>query len=96
MLKLKGTALSLKLASQGQVSVTAVTGKGKPKLLKPSKVSGGPGRVKDFLRLTASAKKVLAEKGKVRIKTSISFTPTGGSAKVLTRTLTVKKPKAKK
>lgn len=96
VIKLKGTALSLELASQGRVTVTAVTSKGKPKLLKPSKVSGGPGRVKDFLRLTASAKKVLGETGKVKIKASISFTPTGGSAKVVTRTLTVKKPKAGK
>ncbi len=96
VIKLKGTALSLELTSQGQVTVTAVTGKGKPKLLKPSKVSGGPGRVKDYLRLTPSAKKVLAEKGKVRIRAGISFTPTGGNAKVLTRTLTVKKPKAAK
>lgn len=96
VIKLKGTALSLELTSQGQVTVTAVASKGKPKLLKPSKVSGGPGRIKDFLRLTASAKKVLAEKGKVRIKAAISFTPTGGNANVLTRTLTVKKPKAAK
>jgi hypothetical protein len=95
VLKLKGTKLSLELASAGTVAVTDA--KTKNKLLKPSKVSGGPGQTKVSLKLTGPAKKTLKEKGKVKVKAKIAFTPTGIGATTSTqvRKFTVRKPKAK-
>ncbi len=96
VIKLKGTGLTVEVASAGAVAVTGVVPKGKPKLLKPSQASGGPGRVKVNLKLTAAAKAALREKGKVKARATVTFTPTGGPAASQTKTFTIKKPKAKK
>jgi hypothetical protein len=96
VIKLKGTALTVELSSAGAVAITGAETKGKPKLLKPTQAAGGPGRINVNLKLTAAAKKVMQEKGKVRVKTVVTFMPTGGSPKALLRTFTVKKPKASK
>jgi hypothetical protein len=106
IVKLKGKALTIELASAGTVAVAdaatkakagaASASKAKPKLLKPSNVSGGPGLVEANLKLTGAAKKVLQEKGKVKARARITFTPTGGTASTQVRKLTVRKPKAAK
>jgi hypothetical protein len=48
----------------------------KPATLKPTKA----GQVKVPLKPTGAGKKILKEKGKLKIKVSLSFTPTGGFA----------------
>lgn len=106
VVSLKGTTLTLSLGSKGAVAVadgsarieTAKTGaakslRAKPKLLKPSSASGGPGLATVQLKLTGAAKKVLGKKSKVRVKAKITFTPTGGTASTQVKSLTVKKPK---
>lgn len=93
VVKQKGTVLTVKLASAGVVKVAS---KGAPKLLKPSKASGGPGRVKVNLKLAAKAKQTLREKGKVRVRAKISFTPSGGTTSTQVRGFTVKQTQAAK
>jgi hypothetical protein len=99
VVRLKGTALTLDLSSAGAVGITEVTAKKGSKakgarLLKPSGTSGGPGHVKVSLKLTAAARKLLGKKGKLAVRASITFTPTGGTAANQIRKLTVKKRKA--
>jgi len=99
VVKLKGTALTLDLSSAGAIGITQATAKKGSKakgarLLKPSGTSGGPGQVKVGLKLTAAARKLLAKKGKLAVRASITFTPTGGTAANQVRKLTVKKRKA--
>jgi hypothetical protein len=108
IVKLKQTTLTLSLASKGTVSVAdgsvkpkkakasaASAPKAKPKLLKPSSATGGPGLATVKLKLTGAAKKALKEKGKVKVKAKITFTPTGGTASTQVRPLTVKAQKPK-
>jgi hypothetical protein len=100
IVKLEGTALTLDLSSAGAVGIAEVApkksskAKGARRLLKPSATSGGPGHVKVGLRLTAAARKLLGKKGKLAVRASITFTPTGGTAANQVRKLTVKKRKA--
>ena len=82
--KLKGKVLSVNVASAGAVKVTG-------RLLKPSQASGGPGTVKVRLKLTAAAKQALKSKGFVKLRASVTFTPTGGTANSKTARLKVKK-----
>jgi hypothetical protein len=106
IVSLKSKSLTLELASAGKVALvdaatkakagTASASKAKPKLLKASNVSGGPGLVKANLKLTGAAKKVLQEKGRVKVSARITFTPTGGTASTQVRKLTVRKQKAAK
>jgi hypothetical protein len=107
VLGLKGTTLSLYLASKGTVELTdaGVGAKGakalkkagskKPTLLKSVSASGGPGKVKLQLKLTAVAKKKLAANGKLNAKANIEFTPDGGIAADKSTVLKIK-PKVKK
>jgi hypothetical protein len=107
IVSLKGTTLTLSLGSKGAVTVAdggakpkkvkaASTSKAKPKLLKPSSASGGPGLATVKLKLTGAAKKALKEKGKVKVKAKITFMPTGGTAATQVKKLTVKAPKPSK
>jgi hypothetical protein len=108
VLGLKGTTLSVDVKSAGTVAVAdgnppakrkkrASTSKkgSKPKLLKPSSATGGPGVVKLPLKLTGAAKRKLNEKGKAKVKALVTFTPTGGTAATQTAKLTVKKKRAR-
>jgi hypothetical protein len=91
---LRKATLNVSLASPGVLAVTEAPAKGKktgPRLLKPSSASGGPGIAPLRLALTGAAKAKLRETGKVRLRASIAFTPTGGSTAVQVRALTVKK-----
>lgn len=90
VLKLKGSTLSVELGSAGSLAI-ADAAKGKAKRLKPSTVTGGPGTVKAGLKLNSAAKKELSEKGKVKVKAKLTFTPTGGTAASQVRKLTIKK-----
>ncbi|HTT93618.1 MAG TPA: hypothetical protein VMF55_03040 [Solirubrobacterales bacterium] len=95
---LKKATVILNLASAGQVTVTEATAKKKKvaaggksaALLRPSSATGGPGRTRLKLALTAAAKAKLRETGKVRIRASLAFTPTGGTTALQTRSFTVK------
>jgi len=54
------------------------------------------GKVKVTLKPTAAGKKVLKKKGKIRQKVRITFTPTGGTPKSTTKTITIKRKVKKK
>ena len=52
------------------------------KQLKPSTAKGGPGAITVTLKLTKAAKAKLAQAGKLKLRAAISFTPTGGGARL--------------
>ena len=54
------------------------------------------GKVKVTLKPTAAGKKVLKKKGKITQKMRITFTPTGGTPKSSTKTITIKRKVKKK
>jgi len=82
--KLKGKSLSVGVSSPGTVQVTQQGAGGSAaeasskKLLNPSSASGGPGTLVVHLQLTKKAKKQLKAKGKLKLKTVVTFSPTGG------------------
>jgi hypothetical protein len=103
----RGKTLIVNLDSPGKVDVTqagasssrAVEAKKKKKsklLLKPSSGSGGPGQVSIPLLLTKKGKQKLKRKGKVKIASTIKFTPNGGEANDRGTTLQIKGKKKKK
>lgn len=94
VVSLKKTTLTLRLASAGSVTVTEAVAKKKTKghkrakhLLKPSSANGGPGLVKLKLALTPVAKQKLRETGKLKLRASLAFTPTGGRTALQVRSL---------
>ncbi len=91
VVKLKGSKLTVQVASAGAVVVTSAAAK-RRKPLKRSRAAGGPGRVKVNLKLTAAAKTTLREKGKLKMRAKISFTPTGGTTSTQVRKLTIIRP----
>jgi hypothetical protein len=62
--------------------------------LKRASANGGPGLTKLKLPLTGAAKAALRRTGKVTLRASIAFTPTGGTIALQAHTLTVKGAKA--
>lgn len=101
---LRKMVASLSLASAGKVSVSeaattkkaSARAKAKPQLLRPSSVTGGPGPTELELSLTRAAKAKLRAAGKVAIRTTLAFTPNGGTTAVQSHTFVVKGPKAGK
>jgi hypothetical protein len=100
--KVKGRKLVLKLASAGDVQVTGAKGKKRSadataskskKLLKTSKASGGPGKIKVALKLTKSAAKRLARTGKLKLKAMVTFSPADGWPATKTAKLKLKTKK---
>ena len=90
--RVKGKSLTVTVSAPGTVDVTAKTKK--PKLLlKPSSASGGPGAITVRLALTKAAKKALKQKGKLKLRAKITFTPKGGSASSQTAALKLKSKK---
>ena len=94
---LKKSTVILTLASAGKVTATEATAKKKPvakaraaTLLRPSSATGGPGQTSLKLSLTAAAKTKLRKAGKVKIRASLAFTPTGGTTALQLRSFTVK------
>jgi hypothetical protein len=104
VLGLKKTTISLTLSSTGKMSVAEAAmkkkanagAKAKPRLIRPSTVTAGPGPTKLKLALTAAAKARLREAGKVTVRTTLTFTPTGGTTAVQSHTFTVKASKKRK
>jgi len=100
---LKGKTLSVTVPVPGTVEVkdagaeaTGVRAMAAAKrLLNPSSALGGPGTIKVVLSLTKAAKKTLRQKGKVRVRPAVTFTPTGGTANTQSASLKVKKKKRK-
>jgi uncharacterized delta-60 repeat protein len=85
--KLKGKTLKLNLPSAG---VIGVANAGSKKLLKRSSAAGGPGTIAVKLRLTKAGNRTLREKGKLRVRARITFTPNGGTAATQTTKLKIK------
>jgi hypothetical protein len=106
----KGRKLIVSVQASGSVSVgdaaakpsAAAKKKKKRKLLlKPSTASGGPPTISVPLRLTKAAKSRLKQKGKVKVKARITFTPEGlpgpqSLPSTQTARLTISKAKKKK
>jgi len=99
--ELKGKTLAVNVASAGTVDVTdggaqaSTSGAfaAAKKLLKPSRASGGPGKIEVRLKLTKAAQQQLRRKGKVTVNARITFTPNGGSPNSQTAKLKVRRKK---
>jgi hypothetical protein len=88
--KKKGTG-KLKITVPGP-GVLNVVSKGKPKRIKPFKLSPtGPGTFTVPLNPTGSGRKTLDNRGKLKAQLQVTFTPTGGAASVQTYKVTLKK-----
>ncbi len=91
--KVKKAKLSLTLASAGSVRIAAFTRKfarkgAHPKPpIEPSDALGGPGTIQVPLKLTGSSKATLRLTGKLKFKTTVTFTPTGGDPNTKTAVL---------
>ena len=97
--QLKGRRLTLKVDSAGTAVVDDKGSQGAGRanesaaknLLKPSSGSGGPGKIVVRLKLTRRAKATLKDRGKLKVKAQITFTPTGGTASTRIAKLKLKK-----
>jgi len=103
------TVLSVTVPGPGILSVTPSAGgaraaqaraeiaKKKKPLVKSVRVNvKAAGVVKVTIKPTAAGKKVLKKKGKLKQKVRITFTPTGGTPKSTTKTITIKRKVGKK
>jgi hypothetical protein len=97
--KKNGTGtLSVTVPGAGVLTLTdasstkkATASKRKPKLVKPATLKpAAAGQVKVPLKPTGAGKKILKKKGKLKIKATLSFTPTGGTAATQSLTATLK------
>lgn len=84
---LDGRKLSVDVASAGTVSIDDA---GSKERLKATEVTGGPGKVEVKVKLTKPAKRVLKDRGKVKVKTEVTFAPTGGTAATQAKKLKVR------
>ena len=96
---LKGRKLHLTVPSAGTIDVRDATAAGaartrtaasKDRLKPSSATASGPGPATVALRLTKRAKQKLTQKGKLKVKAGITFTPTGGTANQKPATLRFK------
>ena len=96
--KVKGKTVTLNLPGPGAIKVAqaggatsgAVAAKSK-KLLKTSKATAAAGgAVKVKLKLTKDGQSLLDQNGKLKVKTAITFTPTGGEPNTLGQKLKLK------
>jgi hypothetical protein len=102
--KVKGRKLIVSVQASGKVSVadaasplSALAAKKKRvRLLKPSSASGDPPRITVTLRLTKLAKLTLRQKGRVKVRARIAFTPLGGLVNTKTAKLKIKAKRRKK
>jgi hypothetical protein len=101
----KGLKLLIKVSAFGQVKVSDAAAKAgaaaskrrrRRLLLKPSRARGGPGEIVVRLRLTRLAKRALRKKGRLRVRTRITFAPQGGLANTRTVRLKLKAKRRKK
>lgn len=82
-----GKTLKVRVQAPGKVAVSPV-----PNLIKASGASGDPPTITVALKLTKQAKKALKLRGRLKVKTRITFTPVGGTALTKTAKLTLKSP----
>lgn len=88
--KKKGSAkLSVKVPGGGTLKVADVK-KSKKRIKAKTVHAGAAGTVKLPLQPTKSARGILEDKGKLKVKVKVTFTPTGGLAATQTRKLTLK------
>jgi ABC-type phosphate transport system substrate-binding protein len=95
--KTGGATVSVKLPGAGKLEMT-VTSKSGKRTLKVGHVvltANKAGTFELALKPSAAAKKVLREKGSLRVSLKLTFTPTGGSASSSTSSLTLKLNKGK-
>lgn len=86
----KGTvALTLQLPGAGKIAISGKSGKKAVGKLTASSSAAGP--VKLTFKLNSAGKKLLKKKKKLKVSLSVTFTPTGGTAKTSTKTVTLKK-----
>jgi hypothetical protein len=97
--KLKGRTLHLHLPSRGPVVVRDATQAGKASasaarkpMLKTETLIRGPGDSSIRLALTALAKRILREHGRLKTRPAITFTPDQGDPNTLRPTLRLKNP----
>jgi hypothetical protein len=96
--RVSGTTIKLSVQCPGagklSIASSAKPKKGKAvKLATKSVTVGKAGSQAVSLSLSSSAKKALRSDKKLKFTIKVTFTPTGGSAKTLTKTVTVKQPK---
>jgi hypothetical protein len=73
-----GTVIVAGAVGRASAAAQAAKKRIKQLALKPSSATGGPGQITDPLRLGTTAKRKLRTKGKVRLRTTVTFTPKGG------------------
>ena len=96
--RVSGTSIriALQLPGAGKVSVASST---KPKkgaaikLATKTLTASGSGAQNITVSLTSAAKKALKKDKKLKVTLKITYSPTGGAAKTLTKSVTVKQPK---
>jgi hypothetical protein len=86
--KVTGSSVTLTLNVNAPGTVK-VTGSG----VKSKTTSVTPGTVKVKVSLTSQEKKVLAKKGKVKLKLTVAYSPTGGSTLTKKVSVVIKKNK---
>jgi hypothetical protein len=86
--KPNSSTITLKINAAGTVKVS---GKG----IKTATVKVSPGNVKITVKLTSAEKKILKKKGTLKLKVTITYTPTGGSPITKTVKVTIKSPASK-
>ena len=88
--------LKLQLPGKGKLSAKATSTyrlKGKTKKLTLGSVSGtatAAGTITVTIKGNSSARRVLKKVKKLRVRIAVIFTPTGGTARTVTRTVTLK------
>ncbi len=84
--------LSVKLPGAGKLELvgTAKSGKRKIKVGRVVLTANKAGTFKLRLKPSAAAKRLLRKKGKLKVKVKLTFSPTGGTPKSSTRTVTLK------
>jgi hypothetical protein len=90
--------LTLQVPGAGTITVKATAKVGKKTITfatgKATRSAGGTAKL--TLKPTAAAKKALKKSKRLKVSLSVTFAPTGGTAKTTAATLTVTAPKAKK
>ncbi|HEU4737435.1 MAG TPA: substrate-binding domain-containing protein [Solirubrobacterales bacterium] len=95
--KTGGATISVKLPGSGKLELvgSAKNGKAKIKVGRVVLTANKAGTFDLALKPSAAAKKVLRDKGSLKVTLSLTFTPTGGEANTSTSSLTLKLKKGK-
>ncbi|MDA0161410.1 substrate-binding domain-containing protein [Solirubrobacter ginsenosidimutans] len=98
--RVSGTSIrfSLQLPGAGKISIASSTKPKKGKTIKlatKTVTATKSGTQTITLSLSSKAKSALKKDKKLKVTVKITYTPTGGTAKTITKTVTVKQPKKK-